>query len=125
MRHLGEATCNTIGLLGLAAIAGIAIAAADNFAFGGEISPIAVIALLLLATASLGLGGGRSRWPVILAIWIWLPTAHVVEHVLRLPDTLHPNTYASIAGLAAFSLAVCAVGYTVGLIVRRGASSSY
>ncbi len=43
----------------------------------------------------------------------------VVKHVLDLPDTLHPNTYASILYLAAFTLVVATVGTGCGVLVRR------
>jgi hypothetical protein len=44
---------------------------------------------------------------------------HLAKRILGLPDTLHPNTYASILMLAAFSFAVAVVGAGWGLVVRR------
>jgi len=108
-----------LGIVGLAAVAGMAISAVDNFAFGGEISPIAVVALLLLATACVGLGWSKWRWAAVAAVWVWLPSAHVFKHLLNLPDTLHPNTYPSIAMLAGFSLFVSLIGLGVGALVRH------
>lgn len=48
-----------------------------------------------------------------------MPLAHVVKHLLGLPDTLHPNTYASITMLGAFSLIVALIGMACGGLVRR------
>jgi hypothetical protein len=44
--------------------------------------------------------------------------AHVIKHVLGLPDTLHPNTYASILYLAAFTLVVATAGGGCGVFMR-------
>jgi hypothetical protein len=107
------------GLLGVAAVAGCAISAVENFAFQGEISPIVIVALLLLASGSLGLAVGMRRWWCAVAVWFWIPAAHVVKHILGLADTLHPNTYASIAALAAFTLVVCGIGLCAGAAIRR------
>ena len=46
-------------LLGIAVFLGLAVAAVDNFAFGGEVSPIVVVGMLLVATAIVGVLGGR------------------------------------------------------------------
>ena len=66
----------------------------DNGAFQGEVSPIVIVALLVAATASRALWG-RSGSMAAAVTWACVPLAHVVEHVLELPDTLHPNTYTS------------------------------
>jgi hypothetical protein len=99
--------------------AGAAIAAVDNVLFEGEVSPIVVIGLLLAATAAAGTAWGQRGWVAAIAAWIWVPSAHLAKHILGLPDTLHPNTYASILMLATFSLAVAVVGTGCGLLVRR------
>jgi hypothetical protein len=106
-------------LLGAGLAAGAAIACVDNFAFGGEVSPVVIIALLLAATAIAGAIWGRRGWIAAAVIWACVPLAHVVKHVLGLPDTLHPNTYTSIVFLAAFTLAVATVGTGCGVIARR------
>jgi hypothetical protein len=102
---------------------GIVIAAVDNFASGGEVSPIVIVALLIVATATFGGLWGRGGWSAALAAWMCLPLAHLVKHVLGLPDTLHPNTYRSILLLAAFTFVVATLGTVAGMLVgRRGRS---
>jgi hypothetical protein len=104
--------------VGLAA--GIAVAGVDNFAFEGEVSPI-VIVVMLLAAATTAVGiWGRRCWITAAGVWMCLPLAHVVKHVLGLPDTLHPNTYASIAMLAAFTFVVTLLGTGAGMLIHRG-----
>jgi hypothetical protein len=76
-------------------------------------------ALLLAATATAGVMWGRSGWIAAAVLWACVPLAHVVKHVLGLPDTLHPNTSTSIVYLAAFTLVVATVGAGCGVLVRR------
>ncbi len=110
-------TWQTALLAGL--VAGEVIAYVDNFAFEGEVSPIVIIALLLFSSA-LAVGvWGRSGWIAAGIIWACVPLAHVVKHVLGMPDTLHPNTYTSILFLALFTLAVATIGAGCGALVRR------
>ena len=97
----------------------MSISAVENFTFGGEITPIAIVALLLLATFSIGLAGTKRPWLAAALVWFWIPAAHLVKHALALPDTLHPNTYKSIEMLAIFSLFVCLIGVGVGIGIRR------
>jgi hypothetical protein len=105
--------------LGVGLIVGATIAAVDNFAFNGEISPIVVIAMLLAATTTAGLTPERLGWVTAGAVWIWVPGAHLVKRILGVPDTLHPNSYKSILMLAVFSLVVTAAGTGCGLLLRR------
>lgn len=105
--------------LGLGLGAGVAIASVDSYAFGGEVSPIVIVGLLVAATATAGAFWGGRGWVASLAAWACLPSAHLVKHVLDLPDTLHPNTYASILLLAAFSLVVAMVGTGIGALIRK------
>ncbi|HZV35336.1 MAG TPA: hypothetical protein VFB72_12250 [Verrucomicrobiae bacterium] len=100
-------------------VCGAGISAVDNFAFKGEVSPIIIVALLLVAAASVGAIWGRRALPAVLAIWACHPLAHVFKHALNLPDTLHPNTYGSILILAIFSLVVTAIGAGCGLAMHR------
>ena len=100
-------------------MAGAAIAAVDNFAFGGEVSPIVVVGMLLLFAAAAGMFWGVRAAVAVALAWVWLPMAHVIKHRMRLPDTLHPNTYVSILKLAAFSFVIAAVGLGLGLAFRR------
>jgi hypothetical protein len=109
-------------LASLATVSGISISAVENFTFGREITPIAVAALLLLATFSAGLVGTKRPWLAAALVWFWIPAAHFVKHALGLRDTLHPNTYSSIAMLAAFSLFVCLMGVGGGAAIRRNIS---
>jgi len=102
-----------VGLAG-----GAAMAYVDNFAFEGEVSPIVIVAMLLAATAAAGASWGRRGWLAAAAAWVCVPVAHVVKHVLGLPDTLHPNTYVSIMYLAAFTLVVAIIGTGSGVLLR-------
>ncbi len=106
-------------VIGLAIAFGVAIAAVDNLALAGEVSPVVVVGMLLVATAIVGILSPRRAWLPALAVWVWVPLAHLVKHVLGLPDTLHPNTYASITMLGAFSLIVALIGMACGGLVRR------
>jgi hypothetical protein len=103
--------------IGLAA--GVAIAAVDSFAFKGEVSPIIVVAILLAATVTSGAIWGRRGWVPAAAAWASVPLAHLFKRILGLPDTLQPNTYASLLMLAAFTLAVALAGTGCGVLLRR------
>ena len=98
---------------------GAAIVYVDNWAFGGEVSPIVIVGLLLAASVIAGAVWGRSGWIAAAVAWACIPLAHVVKHSLGLPDTLHPNTYTSILYLAAFTLVVTVFGTGCGLLARR------
>jgi len=100
-------------------MAGAAIAAVDNFAFGGEVSPIVIVAMLLIASATLGLIWGRHGALAAGLVWVWLPLAHIVKRALDLPDTIQPNTYTSIMMLGIFSFVVTGVGLGFGAALRR------
>jgi hypothetical protein len=106
--------------IGLAA--GAIIACVDNFAFGGEVSPMVIVILLLATTAMAGIVWGGRGWLPALSAWACVPLVHLVKHVLGLPDTIQPNTYNSILLLAAFTLGVALVGIGCGLSFRRLAS---
>jgi hypothetical protein len=110
--------------LGVGLVAGAAIVYVDNWAFEGEVSPIIIVALLLAATAMAGATWGRRGWVAAAVMWVCVPTAHAVKHVLGLPDTLHPNTYASIVYLAAFTLVVATAGTGCGVLIRKLAIGS-
>ena len=105
--------------LGIGLAAGATIALVDNVAFAGEVSPI-VIVMMLLATTIIGAGrSGRQGWVTAAAAWAFIPLTHLVKHALGLPDTLHPNTVASIAMLAAFTFGVAAVGTGIGGLIHH------
>ena len=104
---------------GIGVIVGAGIAAVDNFAFGGEVSPIVIVGMLLVFGAAAGIIWGVRAVLSAAIVWVWLPTAHLLKHVMGLPDTIHPNTYASILKLGAFSFVVTAIGLGFGLAFRR------
>ena len=104
-------------VVGLAA--GLGVAAVDNFAFAGEVSPIVIVGMLLIVAGAFGTVWGSRAAIAAIVVWTCLPIAHVVKRVFGLPDTLHPNTYASILKLAIFSLVVTAVGFGLGLVLHR------
>jgi len=106
-------------LVGIGFAAGVAIAVVENFAFDGEVSPILIVAILFVTTAIAGVIWGRRGWIVSAAGWMCVPFSHLIKHILDLPDTLHPNTYASIAMLAAFTFVVAAIGTGCGVLLRR------
>jgi hypothetical protein len=105
--------------LGFGIVAGAVLAAVDNILFEGEVSPILIVGLLLVTTVTAGALWGWRGWVAAVAAWVWVPTAHVVKRVLNLPDTLHPNTYASILMLTVFTFGVATIGTVSGLIIRR------
>ena len=96
----------------------------DNVAFEGEVSPIVIVAMLLAATLTFGAFWGRLGWVAASVAWACISLAHVVKHVLAIPDTLHPNTYGSILKLAAFTLLVAAIGMGCGVLLRKLAGGS-
>ena len=110
--------------LGVGLGAGAGIVYLDNWAFEGEVSPLIIVALLLAATAMGGAIWGRRGWTAAAVTWACVPLAHVVKHVLDLPDTLHPNTYLSIVYLAAFTLVIATGGTACGVLGRRLATGS-
>ena len=111
-------------LIGFGFVGGAAIAAVDNFAFEGEVSPIVIVALLLTVTAGVGRIWGWRGWPSSVVAWLCIPMAHVIKHMLDLPDTLHPNTYTSILMLAAFTFVIAAIGTGCGVLLRRLTTNS-
>jgi hypothetical protein len=101
--------------IGIALALGVAIAAVDNFAFGGETSPIFILGLLLMATGLIGLVWRSRGWLGAALLWACIPAAHLIKHVFGLPDTMQPNTYESIFKLAAVTLVVAVVGTACGM----------
>ena len=106
-------------LLGAGFVAGGVIAAVDNFAFHGEVSPIVIVVMLFVVTATFG---GIWSWRGGLAsgvAWVCVPLAHLVKHVLGMPDTLQPNTYPSILLLAGFTFAIATFGTGCGILLHK------
>ena len=104
--------------------AGALIAFIDNAAFQGEVSPIVIVALLGLGTAAAGLLWSWRGAFAAAAAWVVLPSAHLLKHLLGLPDTIHPNTYLSIFMLAVFTLLIALIGFAGGVFLRRLAKLS-
>ncbi len=103
----------------IAAVVGLVIAGVDNLAFEGEVGPIVIVGMLLTGSAVMTTVWRTQGALLAGVVWLWLPLSHLVKKMLGLPDTLHPNTYASILKLAIFSLVVVAVGDAIGLALRR------
>ena len=104
--------------LAVGLVAGAVIAGIDAFAFGGEVSPIVIVSLLLLATTAVAGLWGRAGRLAAAAAWVCLPLGHLVRHVLGLPDTVQPNTYASILLLAAFTFVIAVLGTGAGMLIH-------
>ncbi len=104
--------------LGAGFVAGGLVAYVDNYLFQGEVSPIVIVVVLLAATATFGAFWGRSGWLAAATAWAFVPLPHLIKHLLGLPDTLHPNTIASIGLLAGFTFVVALVGTGSGLLLR-------
>jgi hypothetical protein len=111
-------------LLVVGVLAGVVIAAVDNFAFEGEVSPIVIVGMLFAATASFGTIWSWRGGLATVAAWACVPFAHVAKHVLGLPDTLQPNTYTSILLLAIFTFVVSAIGTGCGVLLRKLTTAS-
>lgn len=110
---------SSAALLGIGLGAGAVITAVDNFAFGGEVSPIVIVAMLLVVTITMGMIWGLRGGLATAAVWLCLPLSHLIKHVLGLPDTLHPNTYTSILMLAAFTLVIASIGTACGSVLHK------
>lgn len=109
----------TPGRLFLGFLAGLSVAAVDNFASRGEVSPIVIVAILFVVTFAAGAAWGSRAWLPSAIAWCCVPLSHVVKHAFHLADTLRPNTYGSILLLAVFTGAIAAVGTGLGIAVRR------
>ena len=96
---------------------GVIIAAVDNFAFGGEVSPILILGMLLVATGVAGYFWGIRCVPAVILIWIFIPALHLINLGLGLPDTLQPRTYGSALKLAAFTAIVAVIGAACGAAI--------
>jgi hypothetical protein len=104
-------------LVGL--IAGAVIVFIDNFTFQGEVSPIVIVLMLLVSTITFGAIWKWHAWIAAVTVWICVPMAHVVKHLLGMPDTIQPNTYTSILMLAVFTFVISAIGFLFGVLINR------
>jgi hypothetical protein len=109
----------TSGQLLLAVAIGVLIAAFESQAFGGEISPIPIVALLFLTSVGFAAFQGASSWLCSLGLWLPLPASHLIKMVLHFPDTLYPNTPRSLLLLSVFTLFVSILGFGAGLLLHR------
>lgn len=107
-------------LAGLAA--GLAIAAVDRWGAGGEVSPIAIVLLLLAVAFTAGYQWSWGGWIAALSAWLPVPGAHVVASAFGWSDTLRPADPGAIIRLAVFTLAIVAVGLAGGAVMRAAAS---
>lgn len=105
-------------------IIGAIIVFIDNFAFQGEVSPIVIVILLFVSTITVGTIWKWQAWIAAATVWISVPMAHIIKHLLGLPDTLHPNTYTSILMLAAFTFVISAIGFLFGTLINRISKSA-
>lgn len=106
----------------LGLLVGAAIAFIDNYALGGEVSPILIVLLLLITGLVAGALWGLRGALFGISAWVWVPLSHAIKHALKLADTIQPNTYLSIVYMGAFTLLIWAVGLGGGCFVRRFAA---
>jgi hypothetical protein len=67
----------------------------DNFAHGGEVSPMVIVVLLLAATSAFGAVWGKGAPVAMLATWVWLPSTHLVKHLASISvRNVHPKNHA-------------------------------
>lgn len=100
-------------------LAGIIIVLVDNFAVDGEISPVVIVILLLVVSASAGIIWDTAGWITAAITWVFLPSAHLIRLFFSLPDILHPAANGSILKLAIFSMIITAAGTVTGILIRR------
>lgn len=105
------------GAAGIAA--GIVIAAVDNFAFEGEVSPIVIVLLLIAATGIFGAVWGWRGWMAAGSTWFIIPFVHAVKYLFGLPDTIQPNTAGSIMMLAGFTFVIAGIGLAIGAALHK------
>jgi len=104
--------------------AGIVIAAIDNIAFNGEVSPVVIVVLLFAVSFTSGVLWGIRGWLMPAIAWICVPSVHLDKHIIGLPDTIHPNTYGSILMLAMFTLVIALAGISIAALVRKLVASA-
>ena len=102
-----------------AVIIGLIISAVDNYAFGGEITPMVIILLLLLATSGMSVIVNTKAYLISIIIWFFLPAVHLIKHLCGLSDSIQPNTIKSILLLALFTFAISQIGFLIGRGIRK------
>lgn len=103
----------------VAIVLGVSITCIDLFADRGEISPAAV--LLLLVIAGCVVGAIHSRFSLALAVLtaICLPATHLALHLSGHKTTLQPDTAASILLVGMVSVCAASIGVLIGAAVLR------
>jgi len=104
-------------------IAGAVIAWVDNYTMGGEVTPIVIVFLLLIAAAFAGVIWKYRCWSASILIWIFNPLVHFIKHYFGWQDTIQPNTYPSILKLAIFTAVITAIGSFAGIFIRISSGS--
>lgn len=97
----------------LAGVAAGVVVLVDNFWAAGEVSPIVIVTLLLVAIFLAGAVWGPRGWPAAAATWARIPLAHLVNHLPRHARYLASEHYLSMLYLAAFCLVVSAIRFGV------------
>jgi uncharacterized membrane protein (UPF0136 family) len=103
----------------LAAILGLGVAAFDLFAVGGEVTPAATLALLVVAGGLFGLLRPHRPWRCALILGLALPAVHVAARALGFPDHVHPDTYAARLLMAPVAAAATLLGAYGGSVLRE------
>src|SRR5271165_7102072 len=101
---------------------GLGIVFVDLFADRGEISPAAVLLVLLVAGAIVGAVHSRFSLWLALLLSISLPGVHLILHLLGYKTTLQPDTVASILMVGVVALCAACIGVLIGASARRAAT---
>jgi hypothetical protein len=109
----------------LAVAAGLLVAVFDVAAPFGDDTAKGTLFLWVVACGSLGLLLPRRPWRWALLVAPWLPVVHGLRHALGLTDSIHPNTYTTIAILVPISAAVCLLAAYGGALVRTAAGGGH
>ncbi len=106
----------------IAVVLGVVITCVDLFADKGEISPVVVLLLLLIAGGIVG--AIHSHFSLALAVLtaICLPATHLTLHFMGHKTTLQPDTVPSILMVGVVSLCAAALGVRLGAGVRRASA---
>lgn len=105
--------------LGLGVVIGTGISTVENAAFEGDLSSNVIGVLLLAASAVIGFVWGLQGWGAAIASWGVMPLVHAIKNAFGLPDTLNPNTVASIVRLAGSTSLWSAIGFGCGALAYR------
>ncbi len=104
---------------GVGALVGLGIGLLDVSAPWGDDSAKLTILLWLVGAGVLGFLYPAQAWRWAPVVGLGVPAVHFLLHVLRMPDSLNPNTLWTILILVPVSVAVCLMGAYAGVLVRR------